>query len=45
MRTEAPIFQDLIESRRNRREDWYHLQAGHVEICNIPIPVRKPASP
>ncbi len=44
MRTEAPIFQDLIESRRNRRAEWYHLQAGRVEICNIPIPVRKPAS-
>jgi peptidylprolyl isomerase len=40
MRTDTPRFQDLIESRRNRREDWYHFQAGHIEICNVPIPVR-----
>jgi len=40
MRTEKPIFQDLIESRRNRREEWFHLQAGRIEICNVPIPVR-----
>lgn len=40
MRTEAPIFQDLIESRRNRREDWFHSRGGHIEICNVPIPVR-----
>jgi cyclophilin family peptidyl-prolyl cis-trans isomerase len=40
MRTETPLFKDLIESRRNRREDWFHFQAGRIEICNVPIPVR-----
>ena len=40
MRTEASIFQQLIESRRNRREEWYHLPGGHIELCNVPIPVR-----
>jgi peptidylprolyl isomerase len=40
MRTERPIFQDLIESRRNRREDWFKNAAGHIEISNVPIPVR-----
>ena len=44
MRTDAPIFQTLIESRRNRTEDWYHIQAGRIEICNVPIPVR-PVTP
>ena len=43
MRTEQPIFQDLIETRRNRREDWYHIAAGHIEIGNVPIPVRAQA--
>src|SRR6266571_280572 len=38
--TDAPIFQELIESRRNRTEDWFHVQAGHIELCNVPIPVR-----
>jgi peptidylprolyl isomerase len=45
MRTDAPIFQDLIESRRNRSEDWYHAQAGRIEISNVPIPVRPVATP
>jgi len=40
MRTDTRAFQELIESRRNRREDWFHAQAGHIEICNVPIPVR-----
>ena len=42
LRTDTPTFQALIESRRNRREDWFHFQAGRIEICNVPIPVRQP---
>src|SRR5438552_7187297 len=41
LRTDTPTFQALIESRRNRREDWFHFQAGRIEICNVPIPVRE----
>jgi len=41
LRTESSSFDQLIESRRNRPEDWYHFQAGHIELCNVPIPVRK----
>jgi peptidylprolyl isomerase len=40
MRTDTPTFRAVIESRRNRREDWFHFQAGHIELCNVPIPVR-----
>jgi len=40
LRTDTPLFQDLVESRRNRREDWFHVAAGRVELCNVPIPVR-----
>jgi peptidylprolyl isomerase len=40
LRTDTPLFQDLIESRRNRREEWFHFQAGHIELCSVPIPVR-----
>ena len=40
MRTDTLAFQTLIESRRNRREEWYHFQAGHIDICNVPLPVR-----
>ena len=41
MRTDTPAFLRLIESRRNRPEDWFHFQAGHIELCNVPIPVRR----
>ena len=40
MRTDTPIFQRLIESRRNRHETWFHYQAGKIDVCNVPIPVR-----
>jgi len=40
MRTDSPIFQELIESRRNRREEWFQKPAGHIELCNVPLPVR-----
>ena len=40
MRTDAPIFQQLIEARRNRREAWFQVPAGKIEVCNVPIPVR-----
>ena len=40
MRTDTPIFQKLIESRRNRREEWFQVPAGRIEIGNVPIPVR-----
>jgi peptidylprolyl isomerase len=40
LRTDTVTFQNLIESRRNRREDWYKYQAGHIDICNVPLPAR-----
>jgi peptidylprolyl isomerase len=40
MRTDTKTFGQLIESRRNRREEWFQFQAGRIEIGNVPIPVR-----
>ncbi len=40
LRTDTPTFQALIESRRNRIEDWFQTPAGRVEIGNVPVPVR-----
>jgi len=40
MRTDTATFSELVESRRNRRDDWYKVPAGHIELCNVPIPVR-----
>jgi peptidylprolyl isomerase len=43
LRTDTPTFTALVESRRNRRDDWYKVPAGKIDLCNVPIPVR--ASP
>jgi peptidylprolyl isomerase len=40
MRTDTATFSDLVESRRNRRDDWYKVPAGKIDLCNVPIPVR-----
>jgi peptidylprolyl isomerase len=40
LRTDTAVFRQLIESRRNRRETWYHLPAGKIEVNNVPLPVR-----
>jgi len=42
MRTDTPTFKALVESRRNRTDEWFKYRAGRVEICNVPIPVRTP---
>ncbi len=41
MRTDSAAFAALIESRRNRPEDFFKVAAGHIDLCNVPIPVRE----
>jgi peptidylprolyl isomerase len=45
LRTDTPLFTKYVESRRNRRDDWYIVPAGHTDVCNITIPVRDVAPP
>jgi peptidylprolyl isomerase len=40
LRTDAETFRQLIESRRNRREEWFRFRAGRIDIGNVPTPVR-----
>ncbi len=40
LRTDSPSFQKLLESRRNRKDAWFVRPAGHVDLCNVPLPVR-----
>jgi peptidylprolyl isomerase len=40
MKTDSPSFRAIVEWRRNRHDDFYKVSAGHVDVCNIPIPVR-----
>jgi len=40
IRTDTPTFTALVESRRNRPEDFFKTQAGRIDLCNVPIAVR-----
>ena len=44
LRTDTQTFTDLVEARRNRRDDWYKVPAGKIDLCNVPIPARVPES-
>jgi len=39
-RTDTQLFTELIESRRNRNEEWFHAKAGRIDIANVPLPAR-----
>ena len=41
LRTDSAIFRALVEMRRFRRDDWYKEPAAHVDVCNVPLPVRQ----
>ena len=45
LRTDTPLFAQVVEARRNRRDDWYKVPAGHIDLCNVPLPVRTPPKP
>ena len=40
LRTDSATFRELVEARRFRRDDWYTVPAGHVDVCNVPLPIR-----
>jgi peptidylprolyl isomerase len=45
LRTDTQTFRDLIESRRNRVDDFYKRPAGHIDLCNVSIPTRETPKP
>jgi peptidylprolyl isomerase len=40
LRTDTERFRQLVEVRRNRRDDWYLVPAGYIDLCNVPIVAR-----
>ena len=40
LRTDTATFRQVIEARRNRREEWFQVPAGRIEIGNVPVPMR-----
>jgi peptidylprolyl isomerase len=45
LRTDTPLFAQVVEARRNRRDEWYKVPAAHIDLCNVPLPVRTPPGP
>jgi peptidylprolyl isomerase len=41
LRTDSAAFGALIESRRNRPEDFFKVAAGRIDLCNVPLAVRE----
>lgn len=41
--TEGETFARYAEARANRRDPFFNVPAGGVDICNIPVPVRRAA--
>ncbi|GAB4531544.1 MAG: peptidylprolyl isomerase [Amphiplicatus sp.] len=41
LRTDTEVFQDYAESRRNRPEAFFYHRPNHVDVCQLPIPVRR----
>lgn len=42
MKTDTVTWAAWVESRRNRHEEWFKVPAGHVDVCNVPVIVRRP---
>ena len=40
IRTDSAAFSAIVESRRNRPEEFFKVPAGRIDLCNVPIPVR-----
>jgi peptidylprolyl isomerase len=46
LRTDTPLFAELLEARRNRHDEWTQHPAGHIDVCSVTVPVRlAPATP
>jgi peptidylprolyl isomerase len=45
LRTDTALWTRFVETRRNRREEWFLAAANHIDVCNITIPVRDAPKP
>lgn len=44
LRTDTQAFRDATEARRNRVDDFYQTPAGHIDLCNVPLPTLDPTT-
>ncbi|MDB5969704.1 MAG: Peptidyl-prolyl cis-trans isomerase [Hydrocarboniphaga sp.] len=40
LRTDTASWNAYVDVRRNRRDPWFLDPTGHVELCNVGVPVR-----
>jgi peptidylprolyl isomerase len=45
MRTGSASFAAFVTARANRRDDFFQVPAGGVDLCNAPVPVRRTPAP
>ncbi|WP_236555141.1 peptidylprolyl isomerase [Novosphingobium sp. 9U] len=43
--TSGASFAQYVHARANRQDDFYIQPAGSVDVCNVPVPVRKAKPP
>ena len=43
--TDGETFARYAEARANRRDPFFIVPAGGADICNIPVPIRRVATP
>jgi cyclophilin family peptidyl-prolyl cis-trans isomerase len=45
LRTNSATFRAVLEQRRQRHEPWFKFSPDHIDLCNVPLPVRASARP
>jgi peptidylprolyl isomerase len=40
LRTNSATFLAVLEQRRQRHEPWFKFSPDHIDLCNVPLPVR-----
>ena len=40
LRTNSATFRAVLEQRRQRHESWFKFSPDHIDLCNVPLPVR-----
>lgn len=40
LKTDSATFAAVVQNRRFRRDAWFRVAAGRIDVCNLPLPVR-----
>ena len=40
LRTSSATFRAVLGQRRQRHEPWFKFSPDHIDLCNVPMPVR-----